>query len=121
MSVSEPENILAIKDWLAKHGGGLHHHVRYSKGTCEVIASTSTDHVHLLISRQVPSGLRVVAQEALPADTKIVTCPFSLAITQEVAQKYLSTLIDVTAPVEWTARQWISCYIISHWITENAR
>ncbi|KAJ7752803.1 SET domain protein [Mycena maculata] len=89
-----------LKDWLERSGGYLHPHVHFQK---------------------VDSGFTVIASESLPPDSKIVSCPFQLAITKTVALKALSILLRSTitfAPSlsSWSDRQLISSYLCFHWI-----
>jgi hypothetical protein len=61
----------------------------------------------------------VHTKTSLFGDTKIVSCPFSLAITPELALEVLRILglSDWSrARDTWSARQLISCYICLHWI-----
>lgn len=70
-------------------------------------------------SRQATSGSRVVASEDIPEDTEIVSCPFDLAITRQHAQLALGNFLDtseIISSTHWSERQWISTYIIFHWI-----
>jgi hypothetical protein len=65
-------------------------------------------------------GNVAVAAENIPADTTIVACPFSLVITEELAQKNLSKLFSTDDIIGWTERQWISTYICFHWIHSDS-
>ncbi|KAJ7498617.1 SET domain protein [Mycena latifolia] len=90
-----------LKDWLQRSGGYLHPNVRLQK---------------------VPSGFCVVASESLPPDSKIVSCPFTLAITKDVALSALSTLLGAPAISDlntWSERQLISSYLCFHSIIED--
>ena len=75
-------------------------------------------------SRQATSGSRVVASEYIPEDTEIVSCPFDLAITRQHAQLALGIFLDTSEIIcntHWSERQWISTYIIFHWIICDER
>ena len=63
-------------------------------------------------------GSRVIASDDLPKDSTIVSCPFSLAITQSVAQRAVLEILQIPTSenIEWSERQWISTYISLHWI-----
>ncbi|KAJ7631765.1 hypothetical protein B0H17DRAFT_1108721 [Mycena rosella] len=90
-----------LKDWLQLNGGYFHPHIRLQK---------------------VPSGFCVVASESLPPDSKIVSCPFTLAITKPVALNALSGLLGPQANSElatWTERQLISVYLSFHRIPSS--
>ena len=67
------------------------------------------------------SGSRVIANDHLPKDLTIVSCPFSLAITQPVAQRAVleSLQIPISENIQWSERQWISTYISLHWIVPS--
>ncbi|KIK04725.1 hypothetical protein K443DRAFT_646536 [Laccaria amethystina LaAM-08-1] len=92
---------LSLKNWLSKHGGGFNTRVRFSEAT---------------------SGSRIVASEHIPEDTEIVSCPFDLAITRQHAQLALGNFLDtseIICSTHWSERQWISTYIIFHWIISD--
>ncbi|KAJ7167510.1 hypothetical protein C8R46DRAFT_1269466 [Mycena filopes] len=94
--MSAESTLVELKDWLEHNGGYFHPQARL---------------------QQVSSGFCVVASESLPPDSKIVSCPFSLAITKDVAFNALSALLGPTADLSgWTERQLISSYISFHWI-----
>jgi len=94
--MSSEDHLQELKAWLESNGGYFHPHVRLSK---------------------VASGYSVVATESLPPDSKIVSCPFTLAITKDVARAALSVLLGSTTPLaSWSERQLISTYLSFHWI-----
>jgi hypothetical protein len=65
------------------------------------------------------SGHKVVANEGIPADTTVVTCPFGITITKELATSALSSVLEIEkTPPEWTERQLICTYICLHWVFE---
>ncbi|KXN92314.1 Ribosomal N-lysine methyltransferase set10 [Leucoagaricus sp. SymC.cos] len=90
----------ALRKWLNAGGGLLH------EGVC---------------FQPLGAGNTVIAAEDIPADTTIVSCPFSLVITEELAKRNLSKFISTNEIVGWTERQWISTYICFHWILSNSR
>ena len=54
------------------------------------------------------SGYKIVADEEIPVDTTIVTCPFGLVITKELAtHAILAVLKTSDIPFGWTERQLI--------------
>lgn len=76
------------------------------------------------IDWEVPAGLSVIADAKLPSNTTIVTCPFSLAITEDSARQSLLNLLNLTdliAAKSWTERQWITSYLCFHWIDGDSR
>src|ERR1700731_655853 len=70
-----------------------------------------------------PQGFAIHSNVALPPDTKLVSCPFSLAITPEVAVKALRLLGIISTDQEpsWTEKQLICSYICLHWILGDSR
>ncbi|KAJ7228355.1 hypothetical protein GGX14DRAFT_346789 [Mycena pura] len=84
-----------LKKWLESSGGYFHPHVH---------------------SKKVPSGCSVIASRSLPPDSKIVSCPFNLAITKHVALDALSVLLGSGAMTAWTERQLIALYLCFHFI-----
>lgn len=68
----------------------------------------------------VASGLSVCASDDVAADTSIISCPFSLAITPELAKNALSSLFKSPAAIEnWTEKQLICTYLCLHWILSS--
>ncbi|KAJ6515535.1 SET domain protein [Mycena sanguinolenta] len=94
------EILQQLKQWLERNGGFLHPQV---------------------LLKQVDSGFSVVASENLPADSKIVSCPFALVITKDVALNSLSGLLHSRTKdlANWSERQLISTYLSFHWIIED--
>ena len=65
------------------------------------------------------SGHKVIAGKDIPADTTIVTCPFGIAITKELATRAVLTVLKTEEiPSDWTERQLICTYICLHWVFE---
>ncbi|KAJ7094482.1 SET domain protein [Mycena belliarum] len=94
--MSEDTVLQELRDWLQNNGGFLHPHLRLQK---------------------VPSGFCVVTSESLPPDSMIVSCPFTLAITKQVAISALSTLLGPESVPQlntWSERQLISSYLCFH-------
>jgi len=73
-----------------------------------------------LKSHEGLSGNAVVATKDMPADVVVVACPFSLIITEKLAQTNLLTLFSMKNIVDWTERQWISTYICFHWLYNDS-
>ena len=64
-----------------------------------------------------PSGLSIVASDAIKPDATIVTCPFSLIITPLLSKGALFPLLQDPSILErWSERQLIIVYICFHWI-----
>jgi len=65
------------------------------------------------------SGYKIVADKEIPIDTTIVTCPFGLVITKELATRaVLAVLKTNDVPSEWTERQLVCTYVCLHWVFE---
>ena len=75
----------------------------------------------LIISlRVVPSGLSIVANEAIEPDATIAACPFSIIITPLLSKGALLPLLQDASFLErWTERQRIIVYICFHWIPKT--
>ncbi|KAF7355622.1 SET domain-containing protein [Mycena sanguinolenta] len=103
--MSAEEILQELRQWLERNGGFFHSQVRLKQGFESYW-------------NQVDSGFSVVASENLPADSKIVSCPFALVITKDLALGSLSTLLHSTARdlANWSERQLISTYLSFHWI-----
>ena len=70
--------------------------------------------------RVVPSGLSIVASEAIESDATIVACPFSIIITPLLSKGALLPLLQDASILErWTERQLIIVYICFHWIART--
>ena len=69
------------------------------------------------------SGLSAIAAGPLLADTKVVSCPFALAITSDLSRTALIGLLgDAVASelADWSPRQLICTYICLHWVIGEA-
>lgn len=69
-------------------------------------------------------GHRVVAAKDIPADTKVVSCPFDLVITPELSRKAVCSVLGDSSKLvkessQWTEREWLSTYLSLHWIVEE--
>ncbi|KAF9450632.1 SET domain protein [Macrolepiota fuliginosa MF-IS2] len=98
---AEPTEFSILKKWIIENGGSFHPNVQFK------YAGTT--------------GNTAIAIEGIPADASIVSCPFSLVITEERAQKNLSSLFSTEDVIGWTERQWISTYICLHWILSDSK
>lgn len=102
MSGQSDYKIAAFRQWLLDHGGYIHPEVYF---------------------KPVPSGFNVVAHHDIPADVTVVSCPFSLAITPDVARKALAAIfrVDTSAPTfeGWTERQLVCSYLAMHHILDG--
>ena len=65
------------------------------------------------------SGYTIVAEKDIPPDTTIVTCPFGLVVTKELATRAISAVIKTgDLPSDWTERQLVCTYVCLHWVFE---
>ncbi|KAI1790900.1 SET domain-containing protein [Ganoderma leucocontextum] len=94
MTGSEPGNVVALKSWLIENGARIHSEVHFEP---------------------VQSGFNVVARTDVPADCTVVSIPFSLAITPDVARHALKELLGHEQQ-GWNERQLECTYILLHWI-----
>ncbi|KAI9068836.1 SET domain-containing protein [Trametes sanguinea] len=93
MSEQEPQIIAAFKAWLIQNGARIHPDVLFEPGN------------------------------DVPADTTVVSIPFSLAITPALSKAALESLFEragATAPGlrELSERQLVCTYLSMHWIAE---
>ncbi|KAI0031678.1 hypothetical protein K488DRAFT_78949 [Vararia minispora EC-137] len=99
-SHDEPAVVNAFRLWFLSRGGSFHADVRHVK---------------------VESGYAILARKLLPADTIVVSCPFSLIITPTVCREALSKVLGGASVLEgWSERQLLCCYICFHWIIDDA-
>ncbi|KAM5538834.1 hypothetical protein V8D89_007556 [Ganoderma adspersum] len=94
MSRSEPANVEEFKSWLVQKGGRIHPEVHFEP---------------------VLAGFNVVARSDIPANESIVSIPFSLAITPEVARHALKELLGHDQQ-SWNERQLECAYMVLHWV-----
>ncbi|KAF9652445.1 SET domain-containing protein, partial [Thelephora ganbajun] len=92
------KTVESFKSWFVANGGFFHNDAQF---------------------RPDASGYKIVADKEVPADTTIVTCPFGLVVTKELAtHAILSVLKTNEIPPEWTERQLICTYVCLHWAFE---
>ncbi|KAH9856273.1 SET domain-containing protein [Lenzites betulinus] len=102
----EPSDIVAFKRWLAENGAHIHPHAHF---------------------KRMASGFDVIAVQDIPADTTVVSIPFSLAITPEVSKRALETTLygDQHGTSEGleglSERQLVCAYLCMHWIAERSQ
>ncbi|TBU56180.1 SET domain-containing protein [Dichomitus squalens] len=96
MSSIEPENVTNFKSWIAQQGGQIHAGVHFEP---------------------VEFGFNVTARSDIPSDATVVSIPFSLAITPNVARHAIKQLLN-TEPQNWSERQLKCTYIVLHSIVE---
>lgn len=93
-----PKTVEGFKSWFVAGGGFFHPDAQFQPDA---------------------SGYKVIAEKDIPGDTTIVTCPFGMIVTKEVATRaILSVLKTKEVPSEWTERQLICTYICLHWVFE---
>ncbi|PIL26079.1 hypothetical protein GSI_11833 [Ganoderma sinense ZZ0214-1] len=94
MSRSEHASVVEFKSWLVQNGGRIHPEVHFEPGL---------------------AGFNVVARNDISANQSIVSIPFSLAITPEVARQALKELLGHEQP-SLNERQLECTYMVLHWI-----
>ncbi|KAH9887069.1 SET domain-containing protein [Cubamyces lactineus] len=103
MSPQEPQVIEAFKAWLVQNGARIHPDVQFEP---------------------VPSGFNVVAGSDVPADTTVVSIPFSLAITPDLSKVALKALFKGAAESHrldtLSERQLVCTYVCMHQIARDA-
>lgn len=112
MNSQEDPNATGLKLWLSQNNGYFNPNAEFRKSIYRFC-------YHLLASHTSPaiSGFSVVASETLPSDSKIISIPFSLAITKKSAAEALSQILgdSSTALESWNERQCIASYLsLSH-------
>jgi hypothetical protein len=98
MTASPPEAFLS---WFRSNSGSFHPNAQFIN---------------------VPSGYSIVAKQEIPADETIVSCPFSLAITPQVANCSLVKLLGTKDGEELkglTERQLVCMYLCFHEIVPH--
>ncbi|KAK7000969.1 SET domain-containing protein [Favolaschia claudopus] len=102
-----------LKSWFEVNGGFIHPDV--SLIHCEM---------RMIIDFQAVYGISAIASKNIPADSKIVSCPFDLVITKDTALNALSALLGSASTAilqNWTERQLISVYLSLHWIAGDGQ
>ncbi|KAJ3932166.1 MAG: SET domain protein [Lentinula lateritia] len=93
---SEDPNATALKIWLAQNNGYFDPNAGFCKTN---------------------SGFSIIAKTSLPAESTIVTTPFSLAISRKVSAEALVQILKNRFAVEsWNERQCIASYLCFHHI-----
>jgi len=94
---SEPLSAIEFKKWFIGRGGYLHPALHFAKNATGTSVYSRVD----------------ISSES----TKILSCPFSLAIDFPLASAALRSLLGVA--VELTEREAICSYIVLHWCTRD--
>jgi hypothetical protein len=126
-----PESSLALRSWIAGHGGGFHPDTHFVQGSRMFVLLPKLGALPVvlvaveewLIKISIDSfGSHVIAAVDLPKDSTIVSCPFELVITRGQTQRAVLETLGINEKVEvnkdWTERQWISTYLSLHSIAE---
>ena len=119
MSVpAESQEVSDFRKWFVARGGYIQENIHLKQG--DSLSSRGEDLLCLIesniISFSVDSGVTVCASNELPADTTVMSCPFSVAITPELATRALSDLFKTSSVHgKWNDRQLICAYICLHW------
>ncbi|KAI0339167.1 SET domain-containing protein [Trametopsis cervina] len=104
MTSDETPKVSTFRTWFTNNGGYIHPNVDFEP---------------------VSSGYNLIARDSIPADSVIVSCPFSLAITPEFARKALISVLNLSAAQasvlqRWRERQLVCTYICLHWILNGS-
>ena len=120
--MEEPSKVAAFRSWLTQNGGHINPNVIFQQGMIYKSRSCNLCYIltHWLLC-VVPSGFNVIAKNDIEKDSSIVSCPFSLAVTPQLAKQ---ALLKVFGQVEnlqrWNERQLVCTYISLHWISEDS-
>ncbi|KAI0790317.1 SET domain-containing protein [Irpex lacteus] len=96
MSRQESYKVTIFREWLTSKGGSIDPNVAFDP---------------------VPSGFNVIARDKIAQNTSIVSCPFSLAVTPELARQALVAIFQGTEILQgWNERQLVCTYISLHWV-----
>lgn len=81
-----------------------------------------------LTADEESGGLGLFTDASIPADERLISCPFSCAVTPDVAVSAISALYGVSEDdlvldgKPWDERMLISAYIGLHWVwAENGK
>ncbi|KAI0698478.1 SET domain-containing protein [Cytidiella melzeri] len=99
MDGGEVSEVAALRAWLVSNGGYISPDVAFMR---------------------VPSGFNIVARNTIDKDTSVVTCPFSLAVTPQLAKEALIGIFEGAGFLhKWSERQLVCTYICMHWILKG--
>ena len=120
MNGQTADKVDTFRSWLLDNGGYIHPDVFLTPGASFYLVIRRPK---CQLSGTVSSGLNVVSHQDIPADTKIVSCPFNLAITPAVARKGLAAVLRVYETHStfdgWSERQLIASYLCMHNILDT--
>ena len=114
------QSVRSFKSWFVANGGHFHLNAQFQQGERRsfIVGALSLSDVALPQSSDA-SGYKIIADKEIPPDTTIVTCPFALVITKELAaDAILAVLKSNDTPPKWTERQFICTYVCLHWVFE---
>ncbi|KAF8589576.1 SET domain-containing protein [Ramaria rubella] len=99
----EPTSITVFRKWIISRGGYIHPALRFVKGLFGMSVHTTGD---------------------LPCDSKIISCPFTLAITPESSKQALSIFCHLSTDgaehlEKLSKRELICTYLVLHWLLEE--
>ncbi|KDQ15519.1 hypothetical protein BOTBODRAFT_31834 [Botryobasidium botryosum FD-172 SS1] len=95
--MTEPAPFTQLRAWAAENGAYIHPSLVFVEDT---------------------HGTSAYATEDIDPEETIVSCPFSLAITPEIARYGIAQSFNTGAPdtSQWNERQTICTYLVMHWV-----
>ncbi|KZS93388.1 SET domain-containing protein [Sistotremastrum niveocremeum HHB9708] len=100
MASNEPASVRAFREWFSANGGSIHEDAYFEREK---------------------SGMGVYAKKGISSGQTIVSCPISLAVTDQVARDYLVAVLSDPHQVleKWSSRELICSYIVMHWVSQE--
>lgn len=130
-SSEEPETIKTFRRWAQENGGFIHEALCFQTGASDrrIRRVKYNRRIRVDLARAEPTRT-VVATRAIPGDTCILSCPFDLAITKDLAMGAVKACVwdathvsDTKPPSAFPSRidrlnerQIICVYVALHWI-----
>lgn len=77
---------------------------------------------HSQLTADPSSGLGLYTEAPIAADERLISCPFSCAITPKLATEALEQLYDVSTcdfkinGKDWDEKMLIAAYVCLHWV-----
>lgn len=137
-SSDEPESVLAFRRWAQQNGGYIHEALCFQTSAFQLEPPhrrfrTRLENNALIFPVRTEPTRSVIAGKAIPTNTCILSCPFDLAITTDLAFGAVKACVwdasqepDSTAPPSLPSRidrlnerQIVCAYIGLHWIVTD--
>jgi len=98
----EPIPFAQLRAWAAENGAHIHPSLTF-------------------IGDDRGYGTSAYARDNIDPEETIVSCPFSLAITPEIARHGIEQLFHLSPPdvSQWSERQIICTYLMMHWVVDE--